>query len=93
MVTGVLGTSEVAGYGFSILDLDTLERVAYGNTTVYSASETTSFNFTRDIFAFFGADPANLAIAVRSNATASCEDGSQVPVALDLLVNATSPAL
>ena len=93
MVAGILGTSEVTGYGFSILDLDTLERVAYGNTTVYSASETTSFNFTRDTFAFFGADPANLAIAVRTNATASREDGSQMPVALDLLVHASSPAL
>ncbi|KAL4812884.1 Hydroxyneurosporene synthase-domain-containing protein [Aspergillus spinulosporus] len=93
MVAGILGTSEVTGYGFSILDLRTLERVAYGNTTVYSASETASFNFTRDTFAMFGADPANIAIAMRINATASREDGSQVPMALDLLVHASSPAL
>jgi hypothetical protein len=50
MVTGILGTSEVTNYGFSILDLDTLECVAYGNTTVYSASKTTSFNLTRDTY-------------------------------------------
>ncbi|KAL6237471.1 hypothetical protein BDW75DRAFT_238259 [Aspergillus navahoensis] len=93
MITGILGTAEVTGYGFNILDLRTLKRVAYGNTTVYSATETTSFNFTRDNFAFFGVDPANLAIAVRANTTASREDGSQVPVALDLLVHATSTAL
>ncbi|KAL4748703.1 hypothetical protein BDW72DRAFT_195552 [Aspergillus terricola var. indicus] len=62
MISGILGTSEVTGYGYSILDLRTLERVAYGNTTVYSASETASFNLTRASFAFFGADPANVAI-------------------------------
>jgi hypothetical protein len=52
MVAAIHKTSELTGYGFSILDLRILGRMAYGNTTVYSACETTSFNFRRDAFAF-----------------------------------------
>ncbi|KAL3428589.1 Hydroxyneurosporene synthase-domain-containing protein [Aspergillus tetrazonus] len=93
VITAIIGTTEVGAYGINILDLSTLQRVAYGNMTVYSTTEITSFNFTREDFAFFGADSTNLAIAVRANASASREDGTPVPVGLDLLVHATSRAL
>lgn len=93
VITAIIGTTEVGAYGINILDLSTLQRVAYGNMTVYSTTEITSFNFTREDFAFFGADSTNLAIVVRANATASREDGTPVPVGLDLLVHATSRAL
>ncbi|KAL4981507.1 hypothetical protein BDW68DRAFT_172289 [Aspergillus falconensis] len=79
VLTGIFRTAEMTSYGFNILDLRTLKRVAYGKTTAYSTIDTTSSHFTRDAFALFGTDPTNLAIAVRANATASREDGSQVP--------------
>ncbi|CBF84373.1 hypothetical protein AN9484.2 [Aspergillus nidulans FGSC A4] len=93
VITAIIGTTELGAYGINILDLNTLQRVVYENTTVYSTTEITSFNFTREDFAFFGADSTNLAIAVRANATASRGDGTTVPVGLELLVHATSRAL
>ncbi|KAL5049345.1 hypothetical protein BDW71DRAFT_195363 [Aspergillus fruticulosus] len=77
VLTGIFRTAEMTSYGFNILDLRTLKRVAYGKTTAYSTTDTTSSHFTRDAFALFRTNPTNLAIAVRANATASREDGSQ----------------